>query len=68
MIRHHITTTHDLRNWVDAATAGWWEGTDDDVLAITEAIQQSDHPAWGADWTDFLSGLPELTEFLPVEN
>jgi hypothetical protein len=61
-----MTTKRDLRNWVDDATSGWWERTDADVDAITNAIQADNHPAWGTDWSAYLDALPELTELLPA--
>jgi hypothetical protein len=64
-MRYTITTKRDLRNWVDAATHDWDGRTDADVDAITDAIQAMNHPQWGADWTEFLESLPELTELLP---
>lgn len=62
-MRHVMTTKNDLRNWVDAATTGWERGAAD-VDTITDAIQATDHPAWGTDWTEYLDGLPELDTFL----
>lgn len=60
-----ITTRNDLRNWVDQATANWDCRTGDDVDAITNAIQGSDHPRWGSDWREFLDSLPDdLSELL----
>jgi hypothetical protein len=65
-MRRTMTTNRDLRNWVDDVTSGWVERTDADVDAITDTIQAMDHPRWGADWSEWLDGLPELTELLPA--
>lgn len=47
-----ITTLTDLQNFVrdrmgDAGT--------DDVLAVTDALQSANHPAWGSDWSEWLA-------------
>ena len=65
-MRNTMTTKRDLRNWVDAATTNWDGRTDDDLDAITDAIQAIGHPQWGTDWSEWLAALPELTELLPA--
>ena len=59
-----MTTMNDLRNWVDSATSNWESRTDADIDAIARAIQATDHPAWGRDWSEFLESLPDLADFL----
>lgn len=63
-MRYTITTVRDLRNWVDSATDGWWERTDEMVDELTESICSMNHPAYGTDWSAWLADLPELTEFI----
>lgn len=64
-MRSTITTRRDLRNWVDTSTTNWDDRTDEQVDQITDSIRGMDHPAWGTDWTEFLSELPDdLTEML----
>jgi hypothetical protein len=58
-----ISSMDDLRNYVDAATTDWLGRTDQDVEAIVDAIQASDHPPWGTDWSEFLTELQERNAF-----
>jgi hypothetical protein len=59
-----ITTKTELRNWVDSATTNW-DGRSDEMLSdLVDALQASDHPAWGTDWSEWLDALPDLTELL----
>lgn len=48
-----IATRRDLATWAQnhMTAAG---GSDDDAEHVVEAIQTSDHPAWGTDWADYL--------------
>lgn len=61
-----MTTVADLRNWVDSVTSNWWERTDAQVAELVQVIRSlPDCPNWGADWSEFLDALPELSELLP---
>lgn len=50
-----ITTATDIRNWLDSSRYDVRsECGADAVVRAVEAIRADDHPAWGADWTDYL--------------
>ena len=65
MTRQTMTTVNDLKNWVHNVTANWDGRPDAMVDGIAEAIRAGDHPAWGTDWSEFLSDLPDLLTLLP---
>lgn len=50
-----IASTHDLEVYLADARADVGEtGGTAAVLASVEALRAADHPAWGADWSDWL--------------
>lgn len=58
-----ITSYTDLATWArDHALAAGGNVSDGDDLA--EAIQFDDHPAWGADWTDYLGRVDVVQSVL----
>ena len=53
-----MTTVSDLRTWVNDRIG---DCCDSEVAAVVDAIRQDAKcPPWGADWTEYLSSLPEL--------
>lgn len=48
-----ITTRRDLDTWL--FNAGGLDA--DDRVRLADHIQADDHPAWGADWTEYLDAL-----------
>lgn len=63
-MRQTINSRRDLRNWVDSHTSNWADRTAEDVEQLTDTLRQMNHPEWGADWSEWLENLPELTELL----
>lgn len=51
-----MTTVKDLRTWVDAHVTAETDATDRAVIVL--ALRRRG-PAWGTDWSEFLTALPE---------
>lgn len=47
-----ISSVTDLRTWIHNRRP---DVTGGDVARLVAAIQDDDHPAWGTDWTDYLT-------------
>lgn len=61
-----IRSHDDLRNWLRVQTNGEYSERDQGLLVFA-VLDCEECPDYGADWAEFLDGLPPLWRLLEVE-